>query len=221
MELDGIPLWPDNHVLVKQLSEHFARYIYLPRLADQSVLLEAIRKGVASLSWTTDTFALADSFDEQNKRYRNLQTGRNVSLDGSEAECVLVKPDIARKQIDAEQELIGAPLTSQPTGTSTQPDYRSGAATDSQPTSEGPRADSAILRRFRGSVDLDPHRVGRDAGQIGDEIISHLSGLVGAKVKVTLEIEAETEAGVPDNVVRTVTENSRTLKFTYHGFERE
>jgi hypothetical protein len=70
-------------------------------------------------------------------------------------------------------------------------------------------------------VDLDPHRVGRDAGQIGDEIISHLSGLVGAKVKVTLEIEAETEAGVPDNVVRTVTENSRTLKFTYHGFERE
>lgn len=221
MELDGIPLWPDNHVLVKQLSEHFARYIYLPRLADQSVLLEAIRKGVASLSWTTDTFALADSFDEQNNRYRNLQTGRNVSLDGSEAECVLVKPDIARKQIDAEQELVGSPPASQPAGTHPQPAERSGAATDSQLTSEGSVADSAILRRFRGSVELDPHRVGRDAGQIGDEIISHLSGLVGAKVKVTLEIEAETEGGVPDNVVRTVTENSRTLKFTYHGFERE
>jgi len=40
-------------------------------------------------------------------------------------------------------------------------------------------------------------------------------------VKVTLEIEAMVEAGVPDNVVRNVTENSRTLKFTNHGFEKE
>ena len=34
-------------------------------------------------------------------------------------------------------------------------------------------------------------------------------------------IEAAIPDGVPDNVVRTVTENSRTLKFTSHGFERE
>jgi hypothetical protein len=27
--------------------------------------------------------------------------------------------------------------------------------------------------------------------------------------------------GVPDNVVRIVTENGRTLKFTTHGFEEE
>ena len=38
---------------------------------------------------------------------------------------------------------------------------------------------------------------------------------------VTLEIEAEIPSGVPDNVVRTVTENSRTLKFTSQGFEKE
>ena len=53
------------------------------------------------------------------------------------------------------------------------------------------------------------------------EVISHLAGLVGAKVTVTLEIEAEIPSGAPDNVVRTVTENSRTLKFTSQGFERE
>src|ERR1700730_9527550 len=35
-------------------------------------------------------------------------------------------------------------------------------------------------------------------------------GLVGSSVKVTLKIEAEVEAGTPENVVRTVTENSRT-----------
>jgi hypothetical protein len=76
-------------------------------------------------------------------------------------------------------------------------------------------------KRFHGSVSLDPARVGRDAGRIADEVISHLAGLVSSSVKVTLEIEAEVQAGTPENVVRTVTENSRTLKFTTHGFEEE
>jgi len=76
-------------------------------------------------------------------------------------------------------------------------------------------------KRFHGSVTLDPTRVGRDAGRIADEVVSHLTGLMGATVKVTLEIEAEIPSGTPENVVRTVTENSRTLKFTSQGFEQE
>ena len=45
-------------------------------------------------------------------------------------------------------------------------------------------------------------------------------GLVGSSVRVTLEIEAEIPDGAPGNVVRTVTENSRTLKFgSNSGFE--
>ena len=35
------------------------------------------------------------------------------------------------------------------------------------------------------------------------------------------EIDAKVEAGTPENVVRIVPENSRTLKFTSHGFEEE
>ena len=38
---------------------------------------------------------------------------------------------------------------------------------------------------------------------------------------VTLEIEAEAPDGVPDEVVRIVSENSRALKFKSHGFEVE
>jgi hypothetical protein len=52
-------------------------------------------------------------------------------------------------------------------------------------------------------------------------VISHLVGLVGARVTVTLEIEAELPEGAPDNVVRTVTENGRTLRFTSQGFEKD
>ena len=76
-------------------------------------------------------------------------------------------------------------------------------------------------KRFHGTVTLDATRVGRDASRIADEVIAHLAGLVGARVTVTIEIEAEIPAGAPDHVVRTVTENSRTLRFTSQGFERE
>ena len=66
---------------------------------------------------------------------------------------------------------------------------------------------------------LDATRVDRDAGRIADEVISHLTVLIGSEVKVTLE--AEVPNGVPEHTVRTVTENSRPLKFQTHGFERE
>jgi hypothetical protein len=48
-----------------------------------------------------------------------------------------------------------------------------------------------------------------------------LAGIIGAEVTVTLEIEAEVPSGFSDHVVRTVTENGRTLKFSSQGFEEE
>ena len=74
-------------------------------------------------------------------------------------------------------------------------------------------------RRFHGTVSLDTTRVGRDAGLIAEEVIAHLSGLVGADVRVTLDIAANIPEGAPEHVVRTVNENSRTLKFNSHEFE--
>jgi hypothetical protein len=78
-----------------------------------------------------------------------------------------------------------------------------------------------LPRRFHGTVALDPARVGRDASRIADEVIAHVAGIVGAEVRVTLEVEADIPSGAPEHVVRTVTENARTLKFTSHGFEKE
>jgi hypothetical protein len=75
--------------------------------------------------------------------------------------------------------------------------------------------------RFHGTVTLDAARVGRDAGRIAEEVIAHLVVEPGSRVTVTLEISAEIPSGAPDQVVRTVTENSRTLKFSSQGFERD
>jgi hypothetical protein len=44
---------------------------------------------------------------------------------------------------------------------------------------------------------------------------------MSAEVTVTLEIEVTVPSGASDHIVRTVTENSLTLKFSSHGFEEE
>ena len=220
MELDRVPLWRGDHVSIKQIVEDFARYLYLPRVGDPTVLLKAISDGVALLTWEHDAFAVADSFDDEAKRYRGLRGGQLVSLPDADAPGLLVKPDVARRQLDAERPQPagpgGTPADPVPGGESPDPGGRSG--TEDIPPD---KPEAAKPTRFHGTVTLDPTRVGRDAGRIADEVISHLSGLVGAKVTVTLEIEAEVTSGAPDHVVRTVTENSRTLKFTNQGFEKE
>ena len=75
------------------------------------------------------------------------------------------------------------------------------------------------LRRFHGSATLNATRLSRDVDAIATSVVQHLAGLLDAKVKITLEIEAEMPSGAPENVVRTVTENCRTLKFDSQGFE--
>ena len=218
MELDRVPLWRGDHVPVRQLVDHFARYLYLPRLQDPAVLLGAVAAGVGLLTWEQEAFAYADSVDEAAGRYRGLRAGQVMSLSDADAAGVVVKPEAARRQMDAEQ---AAPVVSPAPGPGgsgdadgTQPEPRPGPGPAPDPPDPRPT-------RFHGSVPLAAARAGRDAARIAEEVITHLAGLVGANVRVTLEIEADIPDGAPEHVVRTVTENSRTLKFDSHGFERE
>ncbi len=220
--LDQIPLWRGDHVAVKQLVEDFACYLYLPRLTDPQVLVQAMQEGVALLTWRSDTFAYAESYDESTGRYCGLRGGQTVSL-SLDSTGLLVKPEIAQRQIDAE----GSPATTpQPAGgeTGTDTGTRTTAGASREVLGAAASAPTAVKvspRRFHGTVKLDPTRVGRDASRIADEVIAHLVGQLGAEVTVTLEIEAKLPGGASDQIVRTVTENSRTLKFTSHGFESE
>lgn len=220
MELDGIPLWRGNHVSLKQLVDDFARYTYLPRLKNPAVLVAAIQDGLSLLLWQQESFAYADSYDETTGRYRGLRCGSLVSLTESNFSGLLVKPEIAYKQYEADSaaaQATNAGASAGSGGTST----GTGPAKVPPKSGKTPPVEPPKLKRFHGSVTLDPTRVGRDAGKIADEVIAHLVGLVGSDVTVTLEIAAEIPTGTPENVVRTVTENARTLKFTDQGFESD
>lgn len=226
MELDNIPLWREssagqaNHVTLKQLAEDFARYIYLPRLRDPSVLVEAVQEGVGILSWTKDSFAYAEGFDEESGRYLGLRAGQHISISADNLIGMVVKPKAALQQIDSEKAAAERKAETAGLKTGTKPvDSITGQKPmgKTEPIEEEPQKPT----RFHGTVDIDPSRAGRDAGKVADEVISHLAGLIGSKVTVTLEIEAEIPIGVPDNIIRVVTENCRTLNFSDQGFEKE
>ena len=221
LELDQVPLWRGDYVAIKQLVEDFARYIYLPRLKEPTVLLEAIRSGLGLLTWPQDSFAYAESFDEATGRYRGLRCGQLVNLSEDNLSGLLVRPEPALIQYQAETAASTGAATGGTTdaGGGLQGQVSPGSGTTKVTTTVSTEAPK--LTRFHGTAVLDPTRVGRDAGEIAGAVIAHLAGLVGSKVTVTLEIEAEIPAGAPEHVVRTVTENSRTLKFTSQGFEKE
>jgi predicted AAA+ superfamily ATPase len=211
--VDKVPLWRGDHVAVRQLVQDFASYLYLPRLQGPDTLVRAIRDGLALLTWRVDTFACAESYDDKAGRYRGLRAGQAVAVSADDG-GLLVKPDVAATQVEAG---VAAPPPAQP-----KPDGgtdRNGAGPDGEGPREPPRPQQ--LHRFHGSVKVDPTRVGRDAARIAEEVISHLVAHAGAELTVTIEIDARLPNGTTEQVVRTVTENCRTLKFETQGFERD
>jgi hypothetical protein len=132
---------------------------------------------------------------------------------------ILVRPDAAQAQIAAETKPAtqsggtaagnaGVP----PVPTSGQ-DARAPGGTQPPPP--------VVMKRFYGMVKLDPKRMSRDADTIAQEVVRHLVALLGADVKVNLEVEATLPEGFKPETIRTVRENCQTLKFQPHEFAQE
>jgi len=138
--------------------------------------------------------------------YKGLVTGGHANVLVDEA-SVVVKPEAARRQLE-ETPAPGPGPTPKP-----------GSEPGTGPTPITPPPAEKVVRRFYGTKSLDPQRMSRDADQIATEVVKHLVALVDAKVEIKIEISADVPSGVAEEVVRTVTENAKTLKFEQHGFE--
>jgi hypothetical protein len=225
-EIDQVPLWRGNHVGVKLLVDGFAKYLYLPRVKNAQVILDAIQDGVSRLTWSHDTFAYADYYDATGDRYRGLEAGRRPTVQLN-ANSVVVKPDVASAQIEKDS----APPPASGAGSAAGGRGGAGSGTTSGGTgvsggetgrgagAGGTKPKAQVLRRFHGSAEIDATRLSRDVDLIASSVVQHLAGLLDAKVTITVEIEVKIPSGAPDTVVRTVTENCRTLKFESSGFE--
>lgn len=195
-------LWRDQpHVGLKQLWEYLARYCYLPRLYNEEVLLAAVKDGVSSAE---APFGYATMVADRGA-YKGLVLGESAPIYFDD-NSVVVRSEVALAQINAERETVVEPP---PGGDGPKP----GELTNGDPPP--PR----LRTRYHGTVALNPQRANGEMAQIVDEIVQRLTSLTGTDVTITLEISAERADGFDDATVRTINENSRTLKFRIHGFE--
>lgn len=222
-------LWlSTNHIELKKLWQYLANYLYLPRLKNEQVLLLAVQEGAKAFLWQ-ENFAYATGWDEAKQRYLGLKAGPNENFTATlSSQSLLVKPEAAQRQIDSDEQASkfvhkqtvseGSTEYGANTGgdaTINIPGNKTGAAGAS------PLLETKKTKHFYGSVQVDSVRLTRDVGQIATEVLQHLVSLVGADVQVTIEIQAQVSDGVPEHVVRTVTENCRVLKFKNYEFEQE
>ena len=217
LQLDRVPLWPDGHIAVSDLWESLARYLYLPRLRDRTVLegpppmghancsgrarVSRSPKGMMRVRGATSVWCAAGLLDEP--------------VDAVTGTTLLVKPEIALRQAKADATVAsGVEHSGLTAGQAV--DLRDGDAA-------GPAAPPAVvlLRRFHGSARLDPQRLNRDVARLTQEVVEHLTTLVGTEVEVTVEIHATNPDGFPEDVVRTVSENAQSLHLLSHGFEEQ
>ena len=218
MSLDEL-LWKDsNDIAIKKLWEYLCTYCYLPRLANYSVLEDAIAKGVNS----TEFFGIAAGY--AGERYLHLKLNETVSFINQSD--LLVKPSVAMKQIMEERKPDKPGGDSMPDGNGTsngtgdaaggQEQAQSGGRTDQTESGSGVTPKNT---RFFMSAKLDNTRVNKNVNDYLTEVIQHLMSVDGAEVELTLEVSVNAPGGIPSTTVRTVSENCRTLKIQNFGFE--
>jgi len=203
-----------NDVLLKNLWNDFCRYLYLPRLSNENVLINAVADGVQS----ADFFAYASG--KEAEKYVGLKIGVStmVFMDSS---GLLVNKEVAKKQLELDHPTVlqtpggeapgdtaGGPMGGEP-----------GAGEDGAVT--GGVQQSGNKKHFYGTVELTPTKATLEFDQIVREVVQHFSSKVGTNVKIKVEVEASSAKGFDEATQRIVKENSRTLGFSQAEFEKE
>jgi hypothetical protein len=198
----------ESHISLKQLWEYFASYSYLPRLESDQILIQAITQGLKS----KDYFGYAGSVSDSGE-YRGLVFGDPMPQVQLNDSSVLIKKEKAE---ELEKEYSKPEEETEETG-------RVSEREDDDETTGDKQKEEAIKskKRYYASTELDPLRFTSQAGEIGENIVAHLQAHKDAKVKITVDIQADSDSGFNDDLVRTVSENSNALNINQHGFEDE
>lgn len=194
-------------------------YLYLPRLRDADVLSQTLAAGASS----RDFFGFA--YGRDGDRYVGFQYGKTTSPILDQV-LLLIEPKKAEQfdqvlQVEeAERKGTESPTPGGPggrfaTGTggialSVADPITGGAATGI--------AKGMKKKTFFGTVELNPLQPKPQFGDVVDEIILLLNR-PDVRLKISVEIHAESESGFDDGIQRAVRENCNQLKFKNGGFE--
>ena len=205
-------IWKDGHVPLGSLWALYSQYPYMPRLRDRTVLDAGILD--LPMIWQTDAFALAAGYDEATSRYIGLWTPEDKeSAPVATDSLLIVRPDVAEKQRSAE------PGPTQEPGPGPGPGPGPSPIPHPSPGPSTPKVDIAWPTRFYGVKTLNSDKIALEFKNVAEEVLAHLRSGENTNVTVRIEIEATDSEGFNEGRVRTVSENTRTLKFDQSGFE--
>ena len=224
-------LWRDSsHVEVRELVEWCRKYLYLPRISTDQVILDALVNPQAAMTGE-ETFHLADSVDQASGRYAGLRPQEASSTQLPTLNSLVVKNEVAFQQLEADRSAKEAATTTSTTtsglgGSSgiaaVTTTLHGGTTATGGPGNVAPPqpvtpAKPQLPTRFVASVKLDSTRASLQMSTFMEEVMSHLQALDGADVEMTLEVQVKAPAGIDEQTARIVLENSAALKVENPG----
>jgi len=208
-------LWKERpHVEVRELVDWCRKYLYLPRITADQVILDALVNPSAALTGES-TFYLADSFDEASGRYKGLRPQQASSSQLPSLNSLVVKEEMAKAQTPEQPapisppggETTGGNVGHRPENVPIPGNTGGGGIAPPPPPPQPTRKTT-----FVASLKLDPMRAGLQMGDFLDEVMSHLQALPGAEVNLSVEVHVKVPDGIDDATARIALENSRSLK---------
>ncbi len=221
--IESIPSFQKGwtHIKFGDLQSWFADYLYLYRLKDPVVLTNSVRAGIDQMFDTQAYFFVADGYDEEADRYLGLKAGnKEALLVQLTKDSLIVQTDVAVAQ--REREKGGAVVVSGgPGGITVIGGTEGGNGTERvQPPIEPPTppVPEILPTRYFGSVTINPQTIGSSVSEVSQHVLTHLQSLYGAKVRISVEIEAMRPDGFPAEVQEKVRKGSADLKFEQSDF---
>ena len=213
--------WKDDSKDTSALNvwQQSCQQLYLPRIKDDTAFQHTMSVGAES----RDFFGFAQG--KENGRYVGFSFGKRTSLflDSSllliepvAAAAFLATETEAQKAVDEAARPKPTDLTSNPTG-----DWQPRVEDSATPTysTDGGSAQQITKKQFYGSIELDAIQAKKQFADLVDEVILQFTSRPGVKVKIAIEIQAESATGFDDGLQRAVKENCNVLRFKNAEFE--
>ena len=209
--------WKDG---VKEASalnvwQQSCQQLYLPRLKDDTVFQQTMGAGAES----RDFFGFAQG--KEDGRYVGFTFGKRTSL-FLDSSLLLIEPVTAAGYAEAQR---AAEEAARPTPTAPAPNTTGSGATpprvedSGKPTYSGDATPQPVKKQFYGSVELDAIQAKKQFADLVDEVVQQFTIRPGVKVRIAIEIQADSPTGFDDGLQRAVKENCNVLKFKSAEFE--
>ena len=219
--------WKDGVDAVSALTvwQQTCQQLYLPRILND----QAFQRTLAAGAESREFFGLAQGQtpEEYGVRYVGFSFGVRTTpiLDNA---LLLIAPaqaaSWAKAQNDAEEAAraasatgaVGyapADMTPAPRVEEWQP---SGIPPDGMPVTP---VKAAAKKHFYASIELDPFQATKQFADLVDEVVLQFTSSPGVRVRIAVEVQADSATGFDDGLQRVVKENCKVLRFKNAEFE--